>query len=70
MRERIRDASFPMEWVARAAGLEATRLPADDLDLLLTCTAATISPREETGLENEEEAMLLSLEHADWLGRS
>ena len=30
--------------------------------------AATISPEEITGLHTEEEATLVSLQHADWLG--
>jgi hypothetical protein len=58
----------PLGWVCRAAGLDPQDLPGDDVELLLCCTAATISPEEETGLEVEEEALLVSLEHADWLG--
>lgn len=42
--------------------------PDDDAELLIRLTAATISPREETGLDVEEESLLLSLEHADRLG--
>jgi hypothetical protein len=69
--ERVRagiDAgSYPLTWVARAAGFDDA-LPEDPVELLLTCTAATISPAEETGLDPEEESMLFSLELADWAG--
>jgi hypothetical protein len=35
---------------------------------LIRLAAATISPQEETGLDVEEESLLFSLEHADWIG--
>jgi hypothetical protein len=69
---RIRDGlaagAYPFDWIGRAAGFDREALPGDGTELLLICTAATISPREETGLDPEEEAMLSSIEHADWLG--
>lgn len=58
----------PFAWIRRAAGLKREQLPDDDSELLVRCAAATISPQEETGLEVEEEALLISLGHADWLG--
>lgn len=58
----------PSGWVRRATGMEGEPLPEDEVELLLRCTAATISPMEETGLPAEEEATLFSLEHADWAG--
>jgi hypothetical protein len=67
LREEIDADLFPLGWVHRAAALERETLPEDDAELVLRCAAATISPREETGLGIEEEAALLSLEHADWL---
>jgi hypothetical protein len=67
IREEIEADLLPLGWVHRAAALERGTLPDDDAELVLRCAAATISPREETGLEIEEEAALLSLEHADWL---
>lgn len=67
IREEIDADLFPLGWVHRAAALGRGALPSDDAELVLRCAAATISPREETGLEIEEEAALLSLEHADWL---
>jgi hypothetical protein len=69
---RIRDGLatgvYPFDWIGRGAGFDRESLPDDGTELLLRCTAATISPREETGLDVEEEAMLFSIEHADWLG--
>jgi len=67
IREEIEADLFPLGWVHSAAALERGALPDDDAELVLRCAAATISPREETGLDIEEEAALLSLEHADWL---
>lgn len=68
VREGLRGRGHPFGWIRQAAGLEAEAFPDDDVELLLRCAACTISPREETGLDAEEEAILLSLEHADWLG--
>ena len=68
LRDGLRDGSHPFGWIRKAAGLEAEALPENDAELLVSCAAATISPREETDLDPEEEATLLSLEHADWLG--
>ncbi len=67
-RAGLAEAGHPFAWIAQAARLDHEPLPEDDADLLIRCVAATISPLEETGLETEEEATLLSLEHADWLG--
>jgi hypothetical protein len=58
----------PFAWIGQAAGFDHEPLPDDDAELLIRCAAATISPQEETGLDIEEESLLLSLEHADWLG--
>jgi hypothetical protein len=69
---RVRDGLaagvYPFDWIGRAAGLDREPAPEDGTELLLRCVAATISPREETGLDPEEEAMLGSIEHADWIG--
>lgn len=58
----------PFPWIRQAAGLAGQPLPTDDAELLIRCTAATISPQEETGLDIEEEALVMSLEHDDWFG--
>jgi hypothetical protein len=59
---------YPFDWIGKAAGLDREAHPDDRTELLLRSVAATISPREETGLDIEEEAMLSSIEHADWIG--
>jgi hypothetical protein len=66
LRDGLRERHHPFAWIPSAAGLEP--FPGSDVELVLRCAAATISPREETGLDAEEEATLLTLEHADWLG--
>jgi hypothetical protein len=68
VRAGLADDRDSLAWVRSAAGFDNEQPPDDDGELLISCTAATISPREETGLDVEEEALLLSLEHADWLG--
>jgi hypothetical protein len=68
LREGLRERYHPFAWIRSAAGLDTEPFPNDDGELVLRCAAATISPREETGLDPEEEATLLTLEHADWLG--
>jgi hypothetical protein len=68
VRAALADDRGSLTWVRSAAGFENEQPPDDDAELLISSTAATISPREETGLDVEEEALLLSLEHADWLG--
>src|SRR5574340_870903 len=68
LRDGLNERHHPFAWIRSAAGLDAEPLPDDGAELVLRCTAATISPREETGLDPEEEAILLTLEHADWLG--
>jgi hypothetical protein len=67
VRAGLESRQYPFDWIANAVGHEGPP-PADDAELILACTAATISPREDTGLDAEEEAMLMSLQHADWLG--
>jgi hypothetical protein len=66
-RDGLARGDHPFAWIGQAAGLDQP-LPDDDAELLTRCAAATISPQEETGLDIEEESVLLSLEHADWLG--
>lgn len=68
IREGLAAGVYPFDLIGRATGFDREALPDDGAELLLRCTAATISPREETGLDPEEEAMLTSVEHADWLG--
>jgi hypothetical protein len=58
---------YPYSWMGKAAGLEA-KPPSEDAELLLRVLAATISPEEETGLDPEDEASIIALEHGDWAG--
>jgi hypothetical protein len=67
-RARLVQPGRSPDWMLRAAGLDRKKLPPGDAELLIRCTAATISPEEETGLAIEEEAMIGSLQQADWLG--
>jgi AcrR family transcriptional regulator len=68
IRDGLREGDHPFRWIRKAAALESEAFPEGDVELVLRCAAATISPQEETGLDPDEEAILLSLEHADWLG--
>jgi hypothetical protein len=68
LRDGLRERHHPFAWIRSAAGLETEQFPENDVELVLRCVAATISPQKETGLDPEEEAILLTLEHADWLG--
>lgn len=68
VRSRRREGGDWVEWVWQAADLSKDPAPDDDAELLIRLAAATISPQEQTGLDIEEEALLMSLEHADWLG--
>jgi hypothetical protein len=68
VRMRLREGGHPLDWICQAAGLDADPASEDDAELLIRLAAGTISPQEETGLDVEEEALLMSLEHADWLG--
>jgi hypothetical protein len=69
--ERVRaglsGGGYPFGWIAAAAGF-GDDLPGDGAGLIVSTVAATISPQEATGLDAEEESLLLTLEHADWLG--
>jgi hypothetical protein len=67
LRAGLEAKHWPYDLIASAAALGAT-VPEDDVELWLRAAAALISPREEPGLEAEEEATLYSLEDADWLG--
>lgn len=68
VRSRLQQGGHPLDWVRQAAAMNNHPAPDDDAELLIRLATATISPQEETGLDVEEESLLLSLEHADWLG--
>ncbi len=68
VRPRLTEPGGYLTWVREAADLNPAQVPADDAELLIRCTAATMSAVEMSSLPDEEEAMLASLQHADWLG--
>jgi hypothetical protein len=68
VRDGLQSGNHPFDWIRRAAGLSDEPPSEDAAELLIRCAAATISPQAETELDADEEALLLSLEHADWLG--
>jgi len=67
VRDGFAGGHHPYGWLRAGAGF-GDNVPAEDSDLLLSVVAGTISPREETGLDTEEESTLLVMEHADWGG--
>jgi hypothetical protein len=68
LRVGIREGRWPYRHMARAAGWQQLELPEDDIDLWLGAAGGLISPREGTGLSEEEEGTIMSLDFADWLG--
>lgn len=68
VRKGLRKRSHPFGWIRKAAGLRDEPFPDSDVELMLRCAEGTISPRDDTGLDPEEEATVATLEHADWLG--
>ncbi len=67
LRAGLSAGHYPYSWMGKAADLEANS-PSDDAEMLLCVLAATISPEEATGLDPEEEASIIALEHGDWAG--
>lgn len=68
LRAGITGGEWPYEHVALAAGWERTDLPVDDVEIWLGAVGGLVSPREDMGLDPEEEASIMALEVADWLG--
>ena len=68
LRAGIRAGRWPYRHMGRAAGWHRLKLPEDDVDLWLGAAGGLISPREDTGLGEEEESTIMSLDFADWLG--
>jgi hypothetical protein len=67
LRDEIRAELHPASWMHRGSGM-GSDLPEDDAELLLCCLQAAVAAPEDRGLDVEEESMLDTLEHADWLG--
>jgi tetratricopeptide (TPR) repeat protein len=68
LRAGLSGGGWPYEYISNAAGWDKDGLPAEARELWLEATAALISPYEEPGMDPEEEASVMALEHADWLG--
>lgn len=68
LRVGIRAETWPYRHMGRAAGWRRLDLPEDDVELWLGAAGGLISPREDTGLGEEEESTIMSLDFADWLG--
>lgn len=67
LRASIVAGAYPADWLAQGAGFGSSP-PDRDEELVLEAVHATIAPREQTGLPDDEESLLLSMERADWLG--
>jgi len=67
LRAGIKGRRWPHRHMSRAAGFELAR-PMSSLELWLGATGGLIAMREESGLDDEAEASLMALQHADWLG--
>jgi hypothetical protein len=68
LRAGIRAGTWPYRHMGQAAGWQRLDLPEDDVDLWLGAVGGLISPRQNTGLGEEEENTIMSLDFADWLG--
>jgi hypothetical protein len=68
LRAGMRAGTWPYRHMRRAAGWKLNQLPDNDIELWLGAAGGLISPREETGLDPDEESTIMSLEFADWLG--
>ncbi len=68
LRTGLARGDWPYGHVLGAAGWKEDDLPADDAELWLGGAGALVSPREETGLDAGEEAAIIALDPADWLG--
>lgn len=68
LRAGMLEDRWPYNHMRRAAGFKRRALPHKDRDLWLGAVGGLISMREESGLETEEEATIMALELADWLG--
>jgi hypothetical protein len=67
LREGIGAGTWPYDIIGRAADF-GTAPPEDDAELWLRSAGALISYEGDPDLDPSEQAKLLSLEHADWLG--
>lgn len=68
LRTGLRGGEWPYGHMLGAAGWRRENPPEDATELWLGAVGALISPREDPGLDAEEEAAIIALEPADWVG--
>lgn len=65
---RERPDAWPLEAAIRANGWSSNTLPGDDRQLWIESAGALVKLKHQPGLSGEDEALLLTLEHADFAG--
>jgi hypothetical protein len=65
---RGRSEGWPLEAAVRANGWSSESLPADDRQLWIETAGALVNMKNESGLPGEEEALVMTLDHADFAG--
>ena len=69
LRAGLRRRQWPYMIIGQANGWRRLKdIPPTDDELWLQSAGALVSMREESGLPDEEEASVISLQHGDWLG--
>ncbi|MDB5065582.1 MAG: hypothetical protein JWM18_2016 [Chloroflexi bacterium] len=69
LRAGLRSRQWPFMIIGQANGWRRRQdIPSADEELWLQAAGALVSMREESGLPVEEEASVIALQHADWLG--
>jgi hypothetical protein len=67
IRDAVRQNSLPHRHIAGAAGWTGSP-PSNDKQCCVEAAGALIGMHEESGMGDDEVAMIMALEHADWLG--
>ena len=65
---RERSDGWPVEAAVRANGWSSASLPADDRQLWIETAGALVNIKNDSGLSDEEEALVMTLDHADFAG--
>lgn len=68
LRAGMLEDQWPCRQMRRAAGFKRRALPRSDRDLWLGAVGGLISMREHSGLDAGDEATIMALQLADWLG--
>lgn len=67
IRDGVRQSRWPHQHIAAAAGWTGAP-PRSDSQCCVEAAGALIGMYEESGLDDDEAATIMALEHADWLG--